>query len=128
MYNGAKAAECAFCISLIIGISSIEQNAKICLAANLVTGAQRSVWAYVQRRRAKSGVQKHSVCCYRGSGSFIVSIQQTACSALARGFEPRSAPDSMCTKARKHVYKSFPNGAMYKICRFCSAKAALFAD
>ena len=58
VYNGARAAECAFCISLIIGISSIEQNAKICHAANLVTGAQRSVLADTHRLpvlQSKSG-------------------------------------------------------------------------
>ena len=59
MYNGEKAAECAFCNSLIYGISLIGQNAKICLAANLVTGAHLKIGAlytYLRFCEAKSSL------------------------------------------------------------------------
>ncbi len=35
------------------------------------------------------------------SDTYIVSMQQTVHSALSRGFEPCSAPGSMCAKASK---------------------------
>ena len=44
--------------------------------------------------RARSGVQKHLFVVSR-SDMYIVSIQQTVHSALSRGFESCSAPESM---------------------------------
>ena len=49
--------------------------------------------------RARSVVRKHPACSCRESDIFIVSIQQAACSALLRDFEPCSATESICTWA-----------------------------
>ena len=40
--------------------------------------------------RERGVVQKHSFCGCRASGIIIVSMPQKACSALLRGFVPRS--------------------------------------
>ena len=56
----------AFCSSFFYGISYIEQNDQDSASRNLVTGAQRRTsWANAQKRRARSAVQKYSVCCRR---------------------------------------------------------------
>ncbi len=51
---------------------------------------------YINRREGAERGQRHSVCGLPfkqlvAYGIFIVSITQTACSALLRGFEPRYA-------------------------------------
>ena len=69
VYNGARAAECAFCSSLIIGISPIEPNAKFPLRVNLKDGVQgHSFERMYKGARELNGVQKCSVCCRRVSG------------------------------------------------------------
>ena len=82
-------------------------------------------WAAVQRRRAKSGVQKHTVCCCRGSGSFIVSIQQTVCSALLRVLNPARRPEACvqiipkCDDVHKLPVLLRKSGAFRRLCCRC---------
>ena len=44
---------------------------------------------------------KNTIFVVSRSDTYIVSIQQILCSALSRGFEPCSAPGSLCAKASK---------------------------
>lgn len=60
----------------------------------------------VQRQRAAECDSKTLVCCRRGSGVYIVSMQQTQCSAISRDFEPCFAPDSMCAGQDCRVIRS----------------------
>ncbi len=98
LYKGARAAECAFCSSLIYGIGLIGQNAKIPLRVILWCTTAACLGVCTKAQGEEWGSKTFCLLLSR-SDTYKVSMQQTTCSAISRGFEPRSAPESMCTRA-----------------------------
>ena len=117
-------AECAFCSSLIIEISSLEQNAKFPLRVNLKDGAQRSVLADTDCRVCiKLNLRKSFIC--KPCKFRLAPKLDSRCTKTAESSDLRTRTASWLAMraVRRMQNNGFPQAALFADCALTVDKA-----